>query len=251
MDENNFKLELIKCSKEEFLKRKERYLKEGLSYYKDVVRISSSEYKSLVKEFDNGNKQEVAKKLFEKSTYDIISATASTYARDDIGSLVPFDEGLSFVLEHLYKLYLNYEFLPSTKTKYIENMIQMNTYRLLSRAYYLAERKKEVIMRPKDIEWIIDKNENDVISLKELDHEDFNKKLNSILLTLKEEDQELIKSYFGLYGREGKSFRKLAKIYNKTHSGVAARINRIIKRLKRKNENIFELEEYMGNDLEA
>ena len=63
--------------------RKERYLHQGLSFYNGIKTLTSEEYKNIMHQFNNGNK-EVLNNLIEKSIYIVIVATANVYSKYDI-----------------------------------------------------------------------------------------------------------------------------------------------------------------------
>lgn len=247
-DESKWDMEIFTKNQSVLEDRKTRYVKEGLNYYPGAKCITSVAYKKIKKEFDAGNK-DVLKQLFEESIGDIINVVAVTYARYDVEKYVPFEEGLSFVLEKLCKYISNYEFIPKFRGEYINNVLLLGTYRIITRAYVLGKtRSCETSMKQSDLIWHIDKRESDSLSVKDINVKDLRSNLDKIMKRLNHKEQEAIKLSYGLNTGEKLSYSKVSKKLGVSSSGVAYRVDSALRKLKN-HEKLDSLKDYLEFDI--
>lgn len=231
-DKRDYKMDIFTENKQLIEERKNRYIQEALSQYGNVKTLTYEKYKSLKKEFENGNKNAI-RQLFEESTMDIISATASLYAKYDVEKYVSFEEVLSFVFEHLFNYHINYEFLPANRIAYLSNMVQFNCYCLINRAYQLNKAKsRECLMTNQDIAWIVDKQDADFISMENLNLEDLNFKLIHVMDCLSQKEQRIVKLILGFETGEKITFEECSKILKLSKARTCDIFHKAIKKLQ-------------------
>ena len=202
----------------------------------------------LKKEFDNGNKDAI-RQLLNESAMNVIVSTASVYAKYDVEKYVSFEEGLSFTFEHLLDYHLNYEFLPTSRVLYLSNIIQVNSYKLVNRAYQSNKlRSREQSMTNQDLAWVLDKQEADIISMENLNMEDLKPKLDQMMSNLSLKEQRVLNLILGYETGEKVTFEEAGEILNLSKSFVFEIYRRALEKLK--NPKVLKnIREYSNTNL--
>ena len=228
VDNRVYTMNSYPAEKEEIKKRKQKFIQEGLSYYKDAKKITQTVYKKLKTELEAGDK-DALRRLFLESTMDIINSTADVYASFDVEEYMSFEECLSFVFEYMYSYYLNYEYLPANRTLFKSNIIQLTVYKTVIKAYNLAKSRSSEFS---DVIWNIDKIESEEISFKNLNIEDLKPKLEKIFSQLNNKEQKLIRMAFGLDDGKPKSYAEVGKALGVSRARVGFIVQKALKKLR-------------------
>jgi len=228
----DYSMEIYTHDKQLIEERKNKYIQEGLALYENAKKLTNEKYKLLKKEFENGDKDAI-RQLLEESTMNVIVSAASTYAKFDIEKYVSFKEGLSLTFEYLLNYHINYKFLPSTRVLYLSNIIQVNVYKLINKAYQSNKlRSREESMSNQNIAWLIDKQNADIISMENLNMEDLKPKIDKIMSNLSLKEQRVLNLILGFETGEKLTFEEAGEILNLSRSFVCDIYHRALKKLK-------------------
>ena len=118
-------------------RRRQENLKEIGKFYKNLPQLTKEDYMLIKQEFENGNKK-IVELLMEKSLYHIVDVVAKLYAKYDLESIMPMEDGLSFAIYNFQNSLNNFTDLPSSYSGYVSNVINYFVFR-----YFLSEKTRQ------------------------------------------------------------------------------------------------------------
>ena len=242
-----YELEVFGCNEDNKEDRVKEYFNRGLKLYPTAREISSKNYQELLKSFESRDDKYLSD-LMEKSIFYAIKSASEIFAKFKLEDYVSYDEALSFAIEKIGKAISNLDYLPQQKSKFTCSFINYNSYNAIKLIYCRERYRKEteLYLKPKDMEWQIDKLDHKDFSFKNLTTEEF---LNAVKKILRRREYEVIKMILGLENEPEKSFNEVAEMMGISRSAVFQVYKNGMEKLRNSKKN-RRIRKFQGDSLE-
>lgn len=230
--------------------RKQKYLQEAKQFYNIEQNISNEYYNKLKTEILSGN-ENARNKLVEISINPIIDALAGIYAKYDIEEIVPFEEGLSYVLEKFVKSIKLFKDFPKLWCEYSVSTINYYVFNSITFCYQFMkyDQNNEELMQPSRLVWEMDKIEHEDFTYKNLTRIEARQRIIKVMSRLKPRSARVLALKFGLFDGHERTFEEISNLENVGRSRADQLVKATLHRMRRP-ENVKVLKLYSDYNLD-
>lgn len=228
--------------------RRQRYLSEAKNYYPHLEEITNYEYKKIKQHLEDDNTK---KRLMELSIQPIIDALAGIYAKYDIEEVVPFEEGLSYVLNKFNKSLKNFTSLPDRMCEYSVSALNYYAFNVITFYYQFMkyDAKNIEYLSNNELIWKIDKLDHEEFSYKDVVKGDVRNRIIKVMSKLNARQARVLALRYGLFDGCEKTYEEIAESENVSRSRADKIIIQALRNI-RKRKNIKPLLPYQDKDLD-
>ena len=192
--------------------RKQEYIKEAKKCYPVLEEITNDEYCQIRDAFLNGD-EKARGRLMEVSILPIINALAGIYAKYDIEEVVPFEEGLSYVLEKFMENLKSFNNLPKRWCEYSISIVNFYIFNRINFFHNITKYHKEnvEVMPQASITWEIDQKEYEDFSYKSFVEEEVRTRIIKVMSKLETRQARVLALKYGLFDGIERTFEEISE----------------------------------------